>query len=101
MPARRLRTWCDSARRTADRLLAEARDRGAALAVATILAHRAFIDLRCGDVTSAEADSQAAIELASDLLGSEFVVVMAVFLWLTDKTLEWALYDLILGWKKT
>jgi preprotein translocase subunit SecE len=30
-----------------------------------------------------------------------FVVVMAVFLWLTDKSLEWALYDLILGWKKT
>ena len=25
-----------------------------------------------------------------------FVVVMALFLWLTDKTLEWALYDLIL-----
>ena len=30
-----------------------------------------------------------------------FVVVMALFLWLTDKTLEWTLYDLILGWKKT
>ena len=30
-----------------------------------------------------------------------FVVVMAVFLWASDKTLEWALYDLILGWKKT
>ena len=30
-----------------------------------------------------------------------FVVVMAVFLWLTDKSLEWALYDLLLGWKKT
>ncbi|MEO6973994.1 MAG: preprotein translocase subunit SecE [Rhodoferax sp.] len=29
-----------------------------------------------------------------------FVVIMALFLWLTDKTLEWALYDLILGWKK-
>jgi preprotein translocase subunit SecE len=29
-----------------------------------------------------------------------FVVVMALFLWLTDKTLEWALYDLILGWKR-
>ena len=29
-----------------------------------------------------------------------FVVVMAVFLWVSDKTLEWALYDLILGWKK-
>jgi preprotein translocase subunit SecE len=24
---------------------------------------------------------------------------MALFLWLTDKTLEWVLYDLILGWK--
>ena len=30
-----------------------------------------------------------------------FVVVMAVFLWLSDKTLEWVLYDLVLGWKKT
>ena len=30
-----------------------------------------------------------------------FVVVMAVFLWLSDKTLEWVLYELILGWKKT
>jgi preprotein translocase subunit SecE len=30
-----------------------------------------------------------------------FVVAMALFLWLTDKSLEWVLYDLILGWKKT
>ena len=29
-----------------------------------------------------------------------FVLVMALFLWLTDKTLEWLFYDLILGWKK-
>jgi preprotein translocase subunit SecE len=29
-----------------------------------------------------------------------FVVVMALFLWLTDKTVEWVLYDLILGWKR-
>jgi preprotein translocase subunit SecE len=29
-----------------------------------------------------------------------FVVVMALFLFLTDKTLEWLLYDLILGWKR-
>jgi preprotein translocase subunit SecE len=29
-----------------------------------------------------------------------FVVVMALFLWFTDKTLEWVFYDLILGWKK-
>ena len=28
-----------------------------------------------------------------------FVVIMALFLWLTDKTLE-VFYDLILGWKK-
>jgi preprotein translocase subunit SecE len=30
-----------------------------------------------------------------------FVVVMAVFLWVSDKTLEWVLYDLVLGWRKT
>lgn len=29
-----------------------------------------------------------------------FVLVMAFFLWLTDKTLEWVLYDLVLGWKR-
>ena len=29
-----------------------------------------------------------------------FVVVMALFLWITDKTLEWVLYDLVLGWKR-
>ena len=29
-----------------------------------------------------------------------FVVIMALFLYFTDKTLEWALYDLVLGWKK-
>ncbi len=30
-----------------------------------------------------------------------FVVVMAVFLWITDKSLEWVFYDLILGWRKS
>jgi len=29
-----------------------------------------------------------------------FVVAMALFLWLTDKTLEWVLYDLVLGWRR-
>ena len=29
-----------------------------------------------------------------------FVFVMALFLWMTDKTLEWVLYDLVLGWKR-
>ncbi|MCB1938973.1 MAG: preprotein translocase subunit SecE [Rhodocyclaceae bacterium] len=28
-----------------------------------------------------------------------FVFAMALFLWLTDKSLEWVLYDLVLGWK--
>jgi preprotein translocase subunit SecE len=29
-----------------------------------------------------------------------FVVIMALFLWLTDMTLEWVLYKLVLGWKQ-
>jgi len=28
-----------------------------------------------------------------------FVVVMALYLWLTDKTLEWVIFSLILGWR--
>ena len=30
-----------------------------------------------------------------------FVVIMALFLWFTDKTLEWVFYDLILRWRKS
>jgi preprotein translocase subunit SecE len=29
-----------------------------------------------------------------------FVLLMAIFLWGTDKILEFVLYDLILGWKQ-
>ena len=29
-----------------------------------------------------------------------FVVVMALFLWTTDKVLEWVIFDLFLGWRK-
>jgi len=29
-----------------------------------------------------------------------FVLVMAIVLWAADKSLEWILYDLVLGWKK-
>lgn len=29
-----------------------------------------------------------------------FSVVLALFLWSTDKTIEWIMYDLILGWKR-
>lgn len=28
-----------------------------------------------------------------------FAVIMALFLWLTDQTLGWVLYDLVLGWR--
>jgi len=28
-----------------------------------------------------------------------FVVIMAIFLWLVDKTLGWAIYGLLLGWR--
>jgi preprotein translocase subunit SecE len=28
-----------------------------------------------------------------------FVLVMAIMLWVADKSLEWVLYDLVLGWK--
>jgi preprotein translocase subunit SecE len=38
-----------------------------------------------------------AIQMTAYVFG--FVVVMAIFLWLTDKTLEWLFYDVILGWK--
>jgi preprotein translocase subunit SecE len=29
-----------------------------------------------------------------------FVIILAIYLWVVDKSLEWALYDLILGWKR-
>lgn len=39
-----------------------------------------------------------AIQITAYVFG--FVLIMALFLWFTDKTLEWVFYDLILGWKK-
>ncbi len=29
-----------------------------------------------------------------------FVLVMAVFLWVVDKTIEWVIYDLLLRWRR-
>jgi DNA-binding CsgD family transcriptional regulator len=68
----------DAAQRNVDEMLAEARERGAALTVASVLAHRAFVELRRGDLPAAEADAQAVMELALDLVGSEFALVLAV-----------------------
>ena len=39
-----------------------------------------------------------AIQITAYVFG--FVLIMAMFLWMTDKTLEWLFYDLILGWKR-
>ena len=39
-----------------------------------------------------------AVQMTAYVFG--FVVIMALFLWLTDKTLEWLFYDVVLGWKK-
>ncbi len=29
-----------------------------------------------------------------------FVIVMALFLWVVDKTIEWVIYDLLLRWRR-
>ena len=29
-----------------------------------------------------------------------FTVFLALFMWITDRCLQWSLYDLILGWKR-
>ena len=65
----------DEAVQHADEILVHARERGSALTVATISAFRACVVVRNGDLAAAQADAQAAIELAPDLLGAEFVVL--------------------------
>lgn len=39
-----------------------------------------------------------ALQITAVVFG--FVLIMAIFLWGTDKILEFLLYDLILGWKR-
>jgi DNA-binding CsgD family transcriptional regulator/tetratricopeptide (TPR) repeat protein len=68
----------DAALRGTDEILAQARERGAALTVATISALRAGITLRRGDLVAAQADAGAAIDLSRDLLGAELPLVLAV-----------------------
>jgi DNA-binding CsgD family transcriptional regulator len=65
----------DAAQRGTDEILTHARERGAALTVVAIARLRALIGVRRGDLVAAEADAQAAIELAPDLLGAEFLVL--------------------------
>jgi len=39
-----------------------------------------------------------AVQMTAYVVG--FVVVMALFMFLTDKIIEWVFYDLILGWNR-
>ena len=43
-------------------------------------------------------ERKEAIQMTMYVFG--FVAIMSIFLWLTDKTIEWVFYDLILGWRK-
>ena len=65
----------DAARQGADEILAQARAHGAALTVVTISSLRALIAMRQGDLAAAQADAEAAIELAPELLGARFLVL--------------------------
>ena len=64
----------DAAQSAADEILARARERGAAVTVVAISAFRAYVGLRRGALAAAAADAQAAMELAPELLGAEFLV---------------------------
>ena len=37
--------------------------------------------------------------VALSLMSFGFVVVMSIFLWTSDKVIEWVFYDLILRWR--
>lgn len=43
-------------------------------------------------------ERKEAIQMTLYVFG--FVFIMSLFLWITDKTIEWVFYDLILGWRK-
>lgn len=68
----------DVAQQGADEILAAGRRHGEALTVALMSALRGSIECLRGDLIAAEGDAQAALELAPDLLGSEFVLLLAV-----------------------
>jgi DNA-binding CsgD family transcriptional regulator len=65
----------DQALRGTDEILAKARERGSALTVVTMSGLRANFAARRGDLAAAQADAQAALELAPDLLGAEWLVL--------------------------
>ena len=75
----------------------------AAIALAwTSASGRGFIDFARESIREAKKvvwpTRKEAMQITAIVFG--FVLVMALFLWGTDKLLEVLLYDLILGWKK-
>ena len=68
----------DVAQQHADEIVTAGRRHGEALTVALMSGLRGSIDYLRGDLIAAEADAQTALELAPDLLGSEFVLFLAV-----------------------
>jgi preprotein translocase subunit SecE len=78
-----------------------------ALLVALVLswtsaAGRSFVDFAKESVRETKKvvwpTRREALQITAIVFG--FVLVMAIFLWGTDKLLEFLLYDVILGWKK-
>jgi preprotein translocase subunit SecE len=68
----------------------------------TSLSGRSFIDFAKEAVRETKKvvwpSRKEAMQITAIVFG--FVLVMAIFLWGTDKLLEFVLYDLILGWKQ-
>ena len=84
------------------RVLSVLADVGAGVAVAALSEPgRRFIGFARESVTETKKVVWPSRKETTQTTGLVFVfaVVMALFLWLTDKSLEWVLYDLVLGWK--
>jgi DNA-binding CsgD family transcriptional regulator len=67
----------DDALQYMDEILVHAREEGAALTVATVLSLRGHAAFRRGDLIAAQADAQAALDLAHGMLGVEFGIFLA------------------------
>ena len=74
----------------------------AAVIALTAQAGKSFIDFAKESVREAKKvvwpTRKEALQMTAVVFG--FVVIMALFLWGTDKILQFVLYDLVLGWKK-
>src|SRR5262249_36297373 len=65
----------DRALAETEAMLAHARRHGAAATVVALAGLRAIVSFRAGDIASAQADAQLAVEVNADLLGAEYLVI--------------------------